>query len=79
MCGEQSFGAIVVGTRESPRPNSAQEQTRGRSVGPPAEPAKESFEHHGGTPPAAHQVQRRQAACRVGFGAGAPSQLSAKR
>ena len=32
--------------------NSAQELTRGRSVGPPAEPAKESSERHGGTPSA---------------------------
>jgi hypothetical protein len=54
------------------RANSAQEPTRGRSVGPPAEPAKQSSERHGGTPPAAHQAQRRQAACRVGFGDTSP-------
>ena len=52
--------------------NSAQEPTRGRSAGPPAEPAKESSERHGGTPPATRQAQWRQAACRVGFGTGSP-------
>ena len=53
-------------------PNSAQEPTRGRSVGPPAEPARESSERHGGTPPATRQAQWRQAACRVGFGDTSP-------
>ena len=60
-------------------PNSAQKLTR-PGVGPPAEPASQLTRLGGGTPPAAHQAQRRQAACRVGFGTWAPAvQLSAKR
>src|ERR1051325_3530331 len=40
----------------SSAPNSAQEPTRGRYAGPPAEPARESSERHGGTPPAARRL-----------------------
>jgi len=64
-------------------PNSTQELTRGRFVGPPAVPARESSQRGDVTAVADRALPLRRTARqpprRIGFGTGAPSQLSVKR